>query len=74
MSNQVDNPSTGLKVLSFLIPLVGLILFLTKKDSEPVSAKAYGKMALIGFIVGIALSILWFIVGVVILGAGLMAI
>lgn len=53
-----DTPSTGLKVLSFLIPLAGLILYLVKHDKEPVSAKAYGKMALIGFVVRIALSII----------------
>ena len=53
-----DNPSTGLKILSFIIPLVGLILYLTNKDKKPVSAKAYGKMALIGFIVNTVISII----------------
>ncbi len=53
-----DVPSTLLKVVCFLVPLVGLILFLTMKDNQPISAKAYGKFALIGFIVGIVLSII----------------
>lgn len=54
-----DNPSIGLKVLSFFIPIVGLILYLVKKDQTPVSAKEYGKWALIGFIVGIVFSIIY---------------
>lgn len=53
-----DTPSTGLKVLSFFIPLVGLILFCVQNSDKPVSAKAYGKWALIGFITSIVLSIL----------------
>lgn len=50
-----DVPSTILKVVSFLLPIVGLILFLVMMDDQPISAKSYGKMALIGFVVGIAL-------------------
>ncbi len=56
--NPNDVPSCGLNGLSFLIPLVGLILYLTGKDSTPVKAKACGKYALIGFIVSIVLSII----------------
>ena len=39
-----DSPSTGLKVLCFFFPIIGLILYLVK---------AYGKWALIGFLTGI---------------------
>ena len=53
-----DIPSTGLKILCFFIPIVGLILYLTSINTQPISAKAYGKFALIGFIVSIALSII----------------
>ena len=53
-----DTPSTGLKVLSFFIPLVGLILFCVQNSEKPVSAKAYGKWALIGFITVTVLSLL----------------
>lgn len=53
-----DKPSGGLKFLSFIIPIVGLILYLVNMNDKPVSAKAYGKSALIGFIVGIVLYIL----------------
>ena len=50
--------STGLKVLSFLLPLVGLILFLVKMDSDRPAAKAYGLWALAGFILGIFITLL----------------
>ncbi len=53
--NENDKPSGGLKFLCFLIPILGLILYLVNINEKPVSAKAYGKMALIGFIVGIVL-------------------
>lgn len=52
-----DTPSTGLKILCFFIPLVALILYITNKDKKPVSAKAYGKMGIIGFAVSMGLSI-----------------
>ena len=47
--NGFKRGSTGLKVLSFLIPLAGLILFLVKMDSDRTAAKAYGLWALVGF-------------------------
>lgn len=58
----MDKPSTGLNILSFLIPLVGLILFLSWQNSTPIKAKACGKWALIGFCVAIGLSIIGAIV------------
>ena len=57
-----DTPSAGLKVLSFFIPLVGLILFVVQSKDTPISAKEYGKWALIGFCTGIAFSIIWYFV------------
>ncbi len=50
--------SVGLKVLSVLIPVAGLILFLEKKDSEPVAAKAYGLWALLGVVISLFLFML----------------
>ena len=60
-----DIPSTGLNVLAFFLPLVGLTLYLVYVDSTPRRAKAIGKFALIGFGVGVALGI----IGAVIQGA-----
>ena len=55
---EVDKPSIGLNILSFLIPLVGLILYLSWQNSTPIKAKAVGKWALIGFCVAVGLSII----------------
>lgn len=62
-----DAPNIGLAILSFFIPLVGLILYLVNKDTYPLKAKSAGKGALIGFCVNIVISILWGVIyGVVI--------
>ena len=68
VSQQEDKPSTGLNILAFLFPLVGLILYLCFQKTTPVRAKTIGKWALDGFAVGAALSILVGILGVI-LGA-----
>lgn len=68
INQQEDKPSAGLNVLAFLFPLVGLILFLCFQKTTPVRAKAIGKWALDGFVVGVALSILSGVLGVI-LGA-----
>ncbi len=59
--------SAGLKVLSFLLPLVGLILYLVVKDSEPVKAKDCGKFALYGFLTGLVLAALLIIIMVIVI-------
>ena len=64
MSSLNDQPSTGLNVISFLIPLVGLIIYLTQKDSSPVKAKSAGKSALYGVIFGFVMGIVLSIVGI----------
>ena len=56
-----DKPSGILKFFCFFIPILGLILYLVNMNEKPISAKAYGKSALIGFIVGIVLYVLYFI-------------
>lgn len=60
-----DAPSTGLNVLSFLIPLAGLIIYLMDKDRMPQRARAAGKWALIGVGVSVGLVVLYTILGVV---------
>lgn len=54
-----DAPNTGAAVLGFLIPVVGLILYLVWKDQTPLKAKSAGKGALIGTIVSIVLGIIY---------------
>lgn len=53
-----DAPSMGFAVLCFFFPIVGLILYLLWKDSQPLKAKSAGKGALIGVIVSAAFYIL----------------
>ena len=48
--------------LIHIFPLVGLILFVVQIKDTPISAKEYGKWALIGFCTGIAFSIIWYFV------------
>jgi len=52
-----EDLSTGLKVLSFCIPLAGAIIYFVKKKDEPVAAKSACNMALIGFAVGLVVQI-----------------
>lgn len=55
---ELDVPSTGLNILSFLIPLIGLILFIVYSSKSPRKAKEIGKWSLIGFVVGLLFNIL----------------
>ncbi len=53
-----DAPSTGLAILCFLYPIIGLILYLIWNESSPLKAKSCGKGALIGVIVSAVVSVL----------------
>lgn len=53
MEEKKDKASIGMKILSFLIPLVGIILFFVKKKEQPGYAKGCGIAALIGIVVGV---------------------
>lgn len=57
-----DKPDTALNLLSFFIPLVGLILFLVYRDRQPRRAKAIGKFALFG--VGLAAAVMLVCAGI----------
>ena len=48
-----DDGNAGWAVLSFLLPIVGIILYLFMKDSKPNNAAACKKGLIIGFIVWI---------------------
>ena len=54
-----DESSFGYGVLSFLFPLVGLILYLVWHDTTPLKAKSCGIGALIGFISGVVLTVVF---------------
>ena len=54
-----DEPDTVLNVLSFLIPIVGLILYCVNINKFPKKAKTLGKWALIGFGVSVVIGIIW---------------
>lgn len=53
--------SVGLKILSFLIWLAGLILFLVKMNNEAEAAKSYGLWALAGLVSCIFWWISWIV-------------
>tara|TARA_Y100001954_G_C15604714_1_gene499846 strand:- start:2 stop:472 length:471 start_codon:yes stop_codon:yes gene_type:complete len=63
-SNPDDKPSMGLNIVSFLIPLVGLIIYLTEKDKSPIKAISAGKSALWGVGISVLLSIISVIISV----------
>ena len=54
-----DVENVGLNVLSFFIPLVGLILYCCWRKETPKKANGVGKWALIGFVVSVVLG--WFL-------------
>ncbi len=56
-----DKSNVGLNLISFFVPLIGLILYITLKKDTPIKAKSCGKSALFGFISGIVISIVSFI-------------
>lgn len=58
MPPQEEKASVGLAILSYIIPIVGLILFITKKNDRPKTAKACGICALVSFIINIIVSII----------------
>ena len=60
-----EHSSFGFAILGFLIPIVGLILFLIYEGKKPKRAKSAGKGALVGFITKIVLSIILVVLYVV---------
>ena len=53
-----DKRSIGFNILSFFIPIAGLIIYLVKKGEKPIQAKSAGKSAITGLITNVVLSIL----------------
>ena len=57
MPPQEEKANIGLAILSYLIPIVGLVLYLTQKAEKPKTAKACGKAALAAVIINTVLVI-----------------
>lgn len=56
-TNELDEPSTGINVLCFFIPIIGLTLYFAWKSMYPKKAKAALKVALLGFLIWTVLSV-----------------
>lgn len=52
-ANEVDKLGCLLGGICYLVPLIGLVLFISWKDTNPNKAKSAGMWALVGFIIGI---------------------
>ena len=57
-----DAPSVGFGILSFFFPIVGLVLFITWRNTLPLKAKSCGIPALVSVILNILLSICYAII------------
>ena len=55
-SSTLDGSSLGLNILSFLVPIVGLVVYFSFKDTNPVRAKSAGIASLVGF--GLSMSVM----------------
>jgi len=53
-SGPVDNGSAGWGLLGFCIPIVGLVLYLVWKDTQPLNAKSAGTGALVSVLITLA--------------------
>ncbi len=61
-SETTDKLSTPMAILSFCIPLAGAIIYFMKKEKEPASAKTACTAAIIGFVVGIVINVIYVVV------------
>ena len=69
IDTSTDEGAGGIKWLCFFFPLIGLILYLVWQKDKPLSAKECGKFALIGFIVGLVIGLMGFIVSMAVVGS-----
>ena len=56
-----DKANIGLAILSWFIPLAGLIIFIVQKDKSPKTAKVSGICALISFLLSLLVVVLSFV-------------
>ncbi|MDE6766578.1 MAG: Ltp family lipoprotein, partial [Eubacterium sp.] len=59
MPPQEQKANVGLAILSFFIPIVGIILYFTQKNEKPKTAKACGKAALACIIISFIFTIIY---------------
>lgn len=57
--NEIDEVSVGLCILSFFVPLFGVIYWPIKHKETPKKAKACGVTAIVSWAVGIVFSIIY---------------
>lgn len=51
----MKNANNVLAIISFLVPLIGIILFFAKQENQPEAAEVYLWSAIGGFIIGLGL-------------------
>ena len=61
---QAQKASVGFAILAWIIPIAGLIIFLTQKDKRPKTAKVSGICALVSFILNIIVYVIMYIAGI----------
>ncbi|MBQ6533886.1 MAG: zinc ribbon domain-containing protein [Opitutales bacterium] len=54
---QPDKASIWLQIVSFIIPIVGIILWVAKRKTSPIAAKSYLNVAIAGMVVNIIYAI-----------------
>lgn len=64
-----DKPNFWFALLGFIIPIVGLILFIAYEGKQPKKAKSAGKGALISVIIKVIISVVFFIMNCVGVGS-----
>ena len=73
MEEKEDDLGIGLKIVCFLIPIVGIVLYFVKKEQEPKSAKQACTFALISVGIQVLLYIIVFaVVGIGVASSGSM--
>jgi hypothetical protein len=58
--NIINKPKVILLIFSFMLPFLGLILFIVKRKKEPKAAKAYLKCFIINIVMSLVLSVVAF--------------
>jgi uncharacterized membrane protein YvbJ len=54
-----DESNTGLNIISFLIPIIGVVLYIIYHEKEPIKAKGVGKWTIISVVIGIVFWIIY---------------